>query len=184
MDLRNYQQQLASLIRGNSTVELTDDSHLRSVAESVNLEVTREVILEWRRLSIEHYCRLTSSALKQLGLFQTETQRFVATHDFSPYIEELGNAFLAALETHGHELIASLAAFERALIDVQQGTRNEVTMRWRYDPYAVLDAVMKGTGLSMLRPISLYEVHVAKDIDGLFRVNESGDRNNEFAVVR
>jgi hypothetical protein len=184
MDLRNYQQKLAGLIRGNFTVDPTDDSHLRSIAGSVNLEVTREVILEWRRLSIEHYCRLTSSALKQLGLFQAETQSYVAHHDFSPYAEELGNDFLAALETHSHELIASLAGFERALIDIQQGTREQATMRWRHDPYAVLDAVMKGSGLSVLQPVGLYEVHVEKDVDGLFRVNELQERRNEFAVVR
>ncbi len=184
MDLRSYQQKLASLIRGNSTIDTTDDSNLRSIAGSVNLEVTREVILEWRRLSIEHYCHLTSSALKQLGLFQSEIQTFIASHDFSPYAEELGNDFLMALETHNQELIASLARFERAVIDIQQGTREHVTMKWRYNPYAVLDAVIKGSGLLALQPVSLYEVHVGKDIDGLFRVQELQDRRDKLTVVR
>ena len=172
MRLRNYQQKLAALIRGNLALDAADNSHFRSIAGSANLEVTREVILEWRRLSIEHYCQLTSSALKQLGLFQAETRNFVAHHAFSPYAEELGDDFLAALETHDHELIASLSRFERALIDVQQGTRDQVTMTWRHEPYAVLDAVMRGSGLSQLRPVGLYQVHLGQDVQGLFRVIE------------
>ena len=184
MDLRTYQRNLAGLIRGNYAVGPADDSHLQSVAGSVNLEVTRQVILEWRRLSIEHYCRLTSGALKQLGLFSDETRNFLASHNFSPYAEELGNDFLTALETHNHELVASVAGFERALIGIQQGTRDQVTLQWRHDPYAVLDAIMKGSGLSALQPVNLYEIQVGKDIDGLFQVFERRERRNALTVVR
>jgi hypothetical protein len=184
MDLRTYQKKLAGLIRGNYAVGQADDNHLQSVAGSVNLEVTREVILEWRRLSIEHYCRLTSGALKQLGLFSVETRNFPASGDFSSYAEEFGNDFLAALEMHNHELVASVAGFERALIDIQQGTRDQVTLQWRHDPYAVLDAIMKGSGLSALQPVNLYEIHVGKDVDGLFQVIKHRDRRHALTVVR
>jgi hypothetical protein len=170
MNLQSYQQKLAGLIQGTYSVGLSDDSHLTSIAESLNLQVTQEVIIEWRKLSIEHYCQLTSSALKQLGLFHKEVHRFVTQHGFSPYVEELGQAFLAALETHEVELIARLAEFERALIDVQQGTREKVTVRWRHDPYAVLAAIMEGRDLITLQSVGEYETHIAKNIPGMFKV--------------
>lgn len=170
MNLQSYQRKLAELIQGTYSVCLSDDSHLKAIAESPNLRVTQEIIVEWRELSIENYCRLTSSALKQLGMFHNEVQRFIAQHGFSPYVEELGQAFLVALETHEVKLVACLAEFERALIDVQQGTRDKITVRWRHDPYAVLAAIMEGRDLSRLQPVGVYETYVAKNIPGMFKV--------------
>lgn len=172
MELKTYQQKLAGLIRGTYAVSADDNEHLKAIAESVNLEVTQEVILRWRQLSIENYCRLTARALKLLGIFHDETHQFVAAHGFSPYVEELGQDFLAALERHEIKWLASLARFERALIDVQHGTRDKVTVRWRHDPYAVLGRVIEGSALSTLQPGGQYETYIAKDLPGLFNVTK------------
>ena len=184
MELQNYQQKLAGLIQGSYTISRNDSSHLRSIADSVNLQVTQEVIVEWRELSIEHYCHLTSSALKQFGLFHKEIQSYISIHGFSPYVEELGNHFLTVLEAHDLELIACIAGFERALINTQHGMCDQVTLKWRHNPYAVLTAIMKGTDLKALQPTGAYQIHVAKDLPGLFRVVELRDKRSEMTLVR
>jgi hypothetical protein len=172
VDLQTYQRKLAGLIRGTESVDDSDDGHFRSLADSVNLRVAQEIILEWRSLRIENYCRLTAAALKQLGVFSSRVGSFLDSRVVSPYAEELGSDFLAEIETHSDDFIAAIAEFERALIDVQQGLRDTVTLQWRHDPYAVLDAIMTGSGLSHVREDGRYEIRVARDMDGLFQVVE------------
>ena len=170
MDLQNYQRKLAGLILGTYRVTGSDHAHLRAIADSVNLHVTQEVVLEWRMLSIENYCRLTAGVLKQFDLFQQETEMFVKKHGFSPYIEELGHSFLVAMEQHELKLLAEVAAFERAMIDVQQGTREEATVRWYYNPYEVLAAIFEGTGLAELERGQAYSIYIAQHLQELFQV--------------
>ena len=171
MKLREYQQKIAGLINGTYPVSKDDASHLQSIAGSVNLAVTQEVIIRWRRLSIESYCQLTSRALQQLGIFEKETDEFLFKRDVSPYAEELGHKFLTRLQSHELDLISSLAKFERALIEVQSGTRERATVNWNYDPYAVLGAVLEGNHLSALQPGVEYVTRIDKTLPRLFEAS-------------
>jgi hypothetical protein len=170
MKLEHYQKKLAGLIRGTYGVKESDHVHLHAIADSINLQVTQEVISEWRMLSIENYCRLTAGVLKQLDLFREETENFISAYGFSPYVEELGQAFLLAMEQHDIDLLASVAAFERAMIDVQQGLRDDVTVKWHYNPYEVLAALFEGSGLAELEAGEEYAAYIASDLPDLFRV--------------
>ena len=127
----------------------------------------------WRRLSIENYCQLTSHALKQLGIFESETQKFLTKGDFSPYVEELGQKFLAQLQSHELDLVSCLATFELALIDVQNGIRESTTISWNYDPYIVLNAVLDGKNLRALQPSGEYETRVDRKLPRLFEVSQA-----------
>ena len=170
MELQTYQRKLAGLIKGTYTPEVDDDEHLKSIAKSENLLVTREIITWWRQLSLERYCQLTSAALKQLGIFDRETERLVARWNFSPYIEELAQEFLASLQDHELEVVGCVAKFEAALINVKQGLVNKVTVKWHHEPYAVLGAVTEGSGLDAIAPTGLYETVVSRDLPRLFEV--------------
>ena len=170
MKLENYQKKLAGLIRGTYDVAESDHVHLHAIADSINLRVTQEVVIEWRMLSIENYCRLTAGVLKQLDLFRDETEKFISTHGFSPYIEELGQSFLQAMEQQDIDLLASVAAFERAMIDVQQGTRDGVTVKWNYNPYEVLAALFEGSGLDELEAGEEYAAYISSELPKLFQV--------------
>ena len=97
MNLQTYQRTLAGLIRGTYEVGEDDDGAVKSIADSLNLEVAREIVRHWRQLGIERRCRLTASGLHQLGLFEEETVRFISKGEFSPYVEELGSQFLSGL---------------------------------------------------------------------------------------
>lgn len=171
VELKHYQKKLAGLIRGNYAVTADDCENLHVIADSPSLSVTQEVILEWRMLSIENYCQLTAAALKQLDLFREATAEFVRIHGFSPYVEELGRAFLLAMEEHSIEVLATVAAFERAMIEVQQGVRDDVSVTWRGNPYEVLDALMAGSGLADFEcGEEVYAVRIARDLPEVFEV--------------
>jgi hypothetical protein len=170
MELITYQRKLAGLIKGTYFPVEEDDTHLKSIASSENLVMTREIIIWWRQLSLERYCRLTTAALKQLGIFDVETQRFITHWDFSPYVEEVSQQFLEDLKSHKLALVASLANFESALIRVTQGSSAVTIIKWQHDPYAVLDAVTTGSGLHLIKATGNYETQVSADLPGLFIV--------------
>ena len=170
MELETYQRKLAGLIKGTYSPEPNDDAHLKSIAKSENLLVTQEIITWWRQLCIERYCQLTSAALKQLGIFEIETERMVNQWEFSSYIEELGHQFLVKMQNHELELVACLAKFESALINVKQGIVDSVTVEWQHAPYAVLSRVVTGSGLHTIKPTGYYETLVSRDLPGLFKV--------------
>ena len=78
--------------------------------------------------------------------------------------------FLSGLEAHENEIIACLARFERALMDVYEGVRDSATVRWRHDPHAVLEAVTRGAGLCEVGPSGEYETRVDSTLSGLFEI--------------
>lgn len=169
MDLRTYQRKLAGLIKGDAPCP-DDDAHLRRIAASDNLAVTREIILWWRQLSLERRCVLTSSALKQLGIFEAETRRFVDRWRFSPFVEELAEEFLTSLADHEIAVVASLARFERALIKVKLGAVGTVSIGWRHNPYAVFDALLNGGTLRGIKSEGRFTTVVSANLPGLFEV--------------
>jgi hypothetical protein len=179
MELITYQRKLAGLIKGTYRPVEDDDTHLKSIARSENLVITREIIIWWRQLSLERYCRLTSAALKQLGIFDIETQRFITRWDFSPYIEEVSQQFLEYLQTHTLALVASLASFEDALIKVTRGSHASTIIKWQHDPYAVLDAVTTGSDLHLVQATGDYETQIAADLPGLFVVTQPAKQQLE-----
>ena len=170
MELLTYQRKIAGLIKGTYSPEADDNAHLQSIANSENLMVTQEIITWWRQLSLERYCKLTSAALKQFGIFDIETQRFIAQWRFSPYVEELAQEFLAVLTNHELEIIACLARFETALINITQGSNEAITVKWHHAPYAVLNAVTTGADLHAIKPTGYYETLVSRELPGLFKV--------------
>lgn len=170
MNLLTYQRKIAGMIKDTYSPDANDHAHLLSIAKSDNLMVTQEIITWWRQLSLERYCKLTSVALKQFGIFDIETQRFIAQWRFSPYVEELAQEFLAVLTNHELEIIACLARFETALINVTQGSDEIITVKWHHAPYEVLNAVTTGADINKIKPTGNYVTLVSRELPGLFKV--------------
>ena len=170
MDLQTYQRKLAGLIKGDYSVCPDEDAHIGQIACSKNLAVTQEIILWWRQLSFERTCVLTSTALKQLGLFDRETKRLVTEWRFSPFAEELAEDFLTTLAQHELEVLASVARFERALIAAQKGNAESVSVAWTSNPYEVLDALVNGGDLNKLRRSGRFTTVVSAGQPSLFKV--------------
>ena len=170
MDLRTYQRTLSGLIRDDYSPGPDDDAYFRQIARSEKLEVTREIVLWWRQMSLERACVLTSRALKAFGLFEAETETFVNRYRFSPFIELLSDEFLEWLSGHRVELLATVACFERALIRSKRGSSEPVSIQWGHNPYVVFDALLNGGDLSEIAQEGNYTTVVSPDLPGGFRV--------------
>lgn len=170
MDLATRQRQLLGLLKGNDYASFDGDPYIRAIAQSKNLEVTREIIVWWRLSSLERYCVLTSKLLKQRKLFETLVQDFIGTQKISPFIEKLGRTFLESLREHEDSLVASVAQFELALIKVKQGEPNTYVIDWFYEPYSVLNNILRGEPVNEEKDKVLYQTLVSPELPTLFQV--------------
>ncbi|HYN79801.1 MAG TPA: hypothetical protein VES73_18625, partial [Lamprocystis sp. (in: g-proteobacteria)] len=93
---------------------------------------------------LERFCILSATWLKRLGRFEAEVQRFVATADFSPFIEEAGTQFLRYLADDGTPLVAALARFELALHETRVDLDAQRVIEWPCDPRPVLAVILGG----------------------------------------
>jgi hypothetical protein len=124
----------------------------------------------WRVFMLEQYCRLTIRMLKAQQCCEDTIQTFVQSQTLSPFIEELGEAFLQAMSQHSDRLLASVARFEHALLCVKRDREKCYVIDWDYEPYYVLHCLLHGLPLELGSVCGRYQTVVAGNIPGHFQV--------------
>jgi hypothetical protein len=118
MDLATHQRKLLSLFRSNYQAHPDDDSYIQRIARSKDLKEARGNIFLWRIWVLERTAPLTFALLKHRKLLNQAVTAFIKGHNISPFRETQAPEFLAMLSTHDDSLIASVAQFELALLNV------------------------------------------------------------------
>jgi hypothetical protein len=144
MTLAQLQRTLAALIKGTHQPSPADPPYIAMVAGSAHLEMVREVVSWWRAFDVTRFCVLTSTLLRQAGLFDEAFDAFVRKGRVSPFVETAGASFLEEMSTHPDSLVRSVARFELALVRIKAGDRGDHVIEWEYDPEIVLNAVLNG----------------------------------------
>lgn len=157
MTLAEHQRAMRDLIAGRA---IAADPYVEAASRSVGLTVTRDTIRGWRVFRLGQNCPLTTAILRARGRYDDVLDAAGA----SPFIEELSRAFLTKAIALGDELIASVAAFELALMSDE-----ETIVDWPCDPYEVLAALLCGTDTPVCAPM-LHRTLVSRAMPGRFRV--------------
>jgi hypothetical protein len=107
--------------------------------------LVRKIALWWRKVQIENFCRLTSCYLKLQDNLETEVLNFFRNVNYSPFREVVGFQFLDYLikETKD-DLLKSIAEFERAIIKLKLGEKTQSIIIWNYEPYLVINYLLRG----------------------------------------
>jgi hypothetical protein len=143
MNLEQLQCGLASLIKGRTGIDVPEDDYLRTVADSVQLQRIRSIVLWWRELDITHFCPLTSRLLKAMGIFPQVVASYYAQCSFSPYIEVLGMHFLEVQSASDDPHIAALARTERALLLVMKGDPQTHEIGFTVNPLVLIEDLLQ-----------------------------------------
>lgn len=169
LDLAKHQKDLLSLIKSGEAAAAISDPYIGTVAASDGLAVLREVVLSWRAFDVKRYCRLTSSLLKQRGVFDQAVARFAATANLSPFIERLGEAFLEMMSWDSDPLTAAVARFESGLIKVTAGDTGEYAVDWPTDPRPVLLSLRDDRPLEAVTILDPHQTLISGRYPGLVR---------------
>jgi hypothetical protein len=173
MDLASLQRQLLRLIKSTYRISEDDDPYIYTVAKSPQLELVREIISQWRFYDIERTCSLTSALLKRLKLFDEAVRTFIGERRLSPFVEELGAAFLEEMTKHDAPLVAAVARFELALIKVKRGDPNDYVVDWDRDPYAVLHSLLDDVSMDESKsPNGFYRTVISYKFQDFFIVQQ------------
>lgn len=142
--------------------------YAEQLKSSNRLVLLQECILNWRELTIETSCPLTS---RMLTVKRTRISKVAnLKRGSSPFSEVLARDFLTGLSAHDDPLIASIAQFELALLDLREGHSEPRTIQWKTEPNEVLAVLLFGGSLDEVRP-GAYLMTVSPDIPGGFRVD-------------
>ncbi|HEV2722223.1 MAG TPA: hypothetical protein VG323_19550 [Thermoanaerobaculia bacterium] len=173
MNLSEHQRAMRDLLRGRAAA---DDPYIAAAAASTGLAVTRDTILGWQRFRLDRHCRLTAALLRQRGLYDT----IVATLPPLPYIEQLAEALFEVASACGDPLVASVAAFERAMLRDEAA---EAVVDWPCEPYAILGALLGG-GEVPATASAPHQTTVSNAIPGRFRVTRVYARRTRAVAAR
>jgi hypothetical protein len=145
----------------------TKDSYLKLVEGSAELAAMREIAIWWRTYHLERVCVHTTRLMRRLGLFDQAVAKFNAGTAASPFAEEIGRQFAAAMSAHADPLVASMAQFEAALLKVRGGSAGRYGIEWDRNPNDVFRALEQGGELPPSEGMSCYFVEVAASIPGM-----------------
>jgi hypothetical protein len=145
----------------------TKDSYLELVQGSGELAAIREIAIWWRTYHLERTCVHTARLMRRLGLFGHAVAEFYASAPASPFAEELGRQFVAAMSGHTDPLVASMAQFEAALLKVRAGSAGRYGIEWDRNPNDVFRALEHGGELPPSEGMPCYFVEVAANIPGM-----------------
>jgi hypothetical protein len=168
--LAEHQRKLLGMIKGTYSPASQDEPYLHQVAGSSQLALVREIATWWRIFDIERYCVLTSRYLKMRGIYEDTVDTFVRNHAISPFINELGEAFLVDMGQSEDSALSALARFELRLVQVKRGDAGEYQIEWDLDPVAVLNHVIKGDPMDLEQAQGRYHTVVSASLPGLFAV--------------
>jgi len=170
MDLADHQRKLLALFRSTYQVRADDDSYIRTVAQSKDLEEARRNVFLWRVYVLERTCALTFTLLKRRKLLKKTLNAFITRHNISPFRETQAPAFLESLSDHRDSLIASVAQFELALMKVREGDSCSYVVHWNVDPTTILNSLAKDIPLNDKVPEGAYKILISRDLPLLFQI--------------
>lgn len=170
MDLANHQRKLLGLFRATYQVRAADDSYIRGVAQSKDLEEARRNVFLWRIYVLERTCVLTFTLLKRRNLLKKTLNTFITRHNISPFRETQTPAFLESLIDHPDSLIASVAQFELALMKVREGDPCSYLVPWNVEPHTILNSLARDTPLEGKVPEGAYQIRISRDLPLQFQI--------------
>ena len=146
MDLAAHQRALLALIEGDQSSTDVDEEYLRDVAASDGLRVLREIVAHWEVYDIRRACPLTATALQGSGRF-VEAVGAVRFEGTSAFLDERVSVFLDNVADAEGGVIASIARFEQAIIDVRRGEPHRHVIEWDRNPAVVVNGLLEGRWL-------------------------------------
>jgi hypothetical protein len=144
----------------------TKDFYLELVASTGELAAIREIAIWWRTYQLERTCVHTARLMRRLGVFSQAVAEFYAGSAASPFAEQVARQFVAAISRHADPLVASMAQFEAALLEVRGGSAGRYSIEWDRNPNDVFRALAQGGELPASEGMPCYFVEVAADIPG------------------
>lgn len=164
------------MVRGNAIAEPQDDAYLQMISGSPQLQLVREIALWWRAKGLEEYCVLTTRLLKRLGAFDRLVAGFFGQFGAFPYVEEQAYRFL---EFAGEDrtdlkippLIASVAAFELALLRVKRGSVERYEVHWPCDPAPVIAALVNDEPLNLESSAGDFTTIISSTLPDCFEIH-------------
>jgi hypothetical protein len=145
----------------------TTDSYLDLVESSGELAAIREIALWWSTYHLQRTCIHTARLMRRLGLFDQAVAEFCAGTAASPFSEEIGMQFVAAMSKHADPLVASMAQLEAALLKVRGGSAARYSIEWDRNPNDVFRALEQSGELPASEGMPCYFVEVAANIRGM-----------------
>lgn len=174
MDLATQQRKLLGLFRSTYEATAEDDPYIRRVARSRDLAEGKKNIALWRVWVFERTCALTVSLLRRRNTLNKLVEDFIRSENISPYRETQAPAFLEWLENSEDELVASVAAFELALMKVREGDRHTHIVSWTVEPTSILHCLAKDLPMEGEVRAGRYEIVVSRKIPGHLRIHKLG----------
>lgn len=171
MTLEEHQRGVLDLIKHRSPAPT--DPYLCAVAESTGLCAVRRIALFWRTLQLEAQCRLTSSLLRRLGVFEELVASYYSSSDTSPYSEVFTRDFLDWLGEHPEPLVQAVSSFELAMFQISLGACTAAETVWDRDPDRVLRALQMGGDLPTEEGPGVYRLRLDRELTGLFRCSRT-----------
>jgi hypothetical protein len=171
--LAEYQKTLLDLMKGRAAASPFTDPHLVEVAQSPGLGLLREIAVWWRGFAVETNCPWTARLLKKLGGFDSDVEKFYRGQNVSPYVEKAGEQFLLQMSSSPAPLVAAMARFELAIMQVKQGDAETHCVEWDRNPEQVFQFLKSGRDLPPAEPGLTYRMYIAHDIPELVRCEVS-----------
>ncbi len=159
--LEKQQRSLLALLKRRRVPPQDSDEYLERVAASKELGLVREIALWWRALGIARNCPNTAELLKRLERFESDIRCFYEQQSPSPYMEEMAIQFLEMLSADSDPVVRVMAAFELALLQIDQGDLREFVTEWDRDPGAVFEWLHSGGPLP--KPSGCHRVIVRRE---------------------
>ena len=164
MDLECYQRGLLDLLKERG---IGCEDYLRGVAGTREIAVVREIAVWWRVFQLEAQCPFTARLLKRRGCFQELVASHFNNNFTSPFVEELSRGFVLSLRFHDDPLIASVAQFEYAWLEVRDCSARVFEVLWDRHPDLVFHALDNGSNLPEPETGCFYCMEVAQDVPGM-----------------
>jgi hypothetical protein len=131
--------------------------------------VVREIAIWWRAFQIGSQCPLVSLVLKRQACFDTTISDFFESNRTSPFVEELTEHFLTFLGERNDPFLCSVAAFERALLQVRAGSQETSEVEFDRNPDLAFEALERGETIPPAESEYCYRMTVARQLPRVFR---------------
>lgn len=170
MNTAAFQQTILEMIKQPTKTGAGDEPYFTALANSIELEITRDISVWWRCLQIEKYCVLSANYLKLKKCFDESVRGFYLKTNVSPYIEVAAIQFLSFYQNDEDTLLSSIAQFELNLIKLKRGEQFLQEVAWDYQPYMILEILLKGLPLDIEQHKGKFITLIGHEIEDYFRV--------------
>lgn len=170
MDLKTYQQLLRDTIKEREMEAVPEAPFWDTLKKSRELQITYRIVVYWRRLQLQNYCRFTTQWLKKLGKLETSILELYKKHAISPFADEWSLFFLEKVAEKEGGLTASIALFERAMLQMHAGEVEQSEINWDCNPEKVLNMLLKSSEEDMEMHRGKFLTIVDKELEGGFEI--------------